>query len=110
MNVEKTISRYEKMTKKDDFNSFTDKIRASDIMQIVEIGNGSLFDTAVVAMKVGFYYGYNANKDREIKEIQKELKKNPELMELIKAYSDLDKETRAAALPVVVGLLELLKG
>ena len=109
MNVEKTISRYEKMTKKNDFNSFTDKIRASDVMQIVEIGNDSLFDTAVVALKLGFYYGYNANTDREMKEIQKELKKNPELMDLIKAYSDLDKDTRAAALPVLTGLMELLK-
>ena len=45
-----------------------------------------------------------------VEEIRNELEKNPELMELIKAYSALDKDTQAAALPVVVGLLELLKG
>lgn len=110
MNVEKIISRYEKMTKNNAFNSFTDKVRASDVMQIVEIGNDSLFDTAVTAMKVGYFCGYCANTDREIKEIQKTLKKNPALMELITAYSELDKDMQAAALPVLTGLMELLKG
>ena len=98
MNVEKMISRYEKK-----FISFAEQIGADEVEQIVEIGRDSLFETAIAGMKFGFSCGYYARKDRN------DQKDNPELMELIKGLSGLDKDTQAAVLPVILRLTELLK-